>query len=187
MLQQTAQDWRAVRFGLSRIAQLLHMAGDPDKGMRYVHITGTNGKGSTAAMVAGVLQQAGYRTGLFTSPHIQRFGERIKVNGEEISTDVAMLLVFNGRSAGRFKLAPNAQVDDGMLDILILDYENKAKTCVSMMNYLIGGKDEKVRSIRSNKVELHCDMQERTDIDGQPGPNFPLCIECLKGHLKVRL
>ena len=84
MLQQTAQDWRAVRFGLSRIAQLLHMAGDPHKGMRYVHITGTNGKGSTAAMVAGVLQQAGYRTGLFTSPHIQRFGERIKVNGEEI-------------------------------------------------------------------------------------------------------
>lgn len=110
-----------------------------------------------------------------------------KVNGEEISTDVAMLLVFNGRSAGRFKLAPNAQVDDGMLDILILDYANKAKTCMSMMNYLIGGKDEKVRYIRSNKVELHCDMQERTDIDGQPGPNFPLCIECLKGHLKVRL
>ncbi|MBR5501778.1 MAG: bifunctional folylpolyglutamate synthase/dihydrofolate synthase [Oscillospiraceae bacterium] len=84
MLQQTAQDWRAVRFGLSRIAQLLHLAGDPHKGMRYVHITGTNGKGSTAVMVANVLQQAGYRTGLFTSPHIQRFGERIKVNGEEI-------------------------------------------------------------------------------------------------------
>lgn len=110
-----------------------------------------------------------------------------KVNNEEISTDIAMLLVFNGHSAGRFKLAPEAKVDDGMLDILILDYENMAKTCVSMMNYLIAGKDDMVRYIRSNKIELHCDMQERTDIDGQPGPSFPLCIECLRGDLRIRI
>ncbi|MBQ4093733.1 MAG: bifunctional folylpolyglutamate synthase/dihydrofolate synthase, partial [Oscillospiraceae bacterium] len=84
LLKNSAQDWRATRFGLARIEQLLHRAGDPHRQMRYVHITGTNGKGSTAAYIAGVLQQAGYRTGLFTSPHIQRFSERIKVNGSEI-------------------------------------------------------------------------------------------------------
>lgn len=84
LLKNSAQDWRATRFGLARIEQLLHLAGDPHRQMRYVHITGTNGKGSTAAYIAGVLQQAGYRTGLFTSPHIQRFSERIRVNGSEI-------------------------------------------------------------------------------------------------------
>lgn len=111
-----------------------------------------------------------------------------KIGDEVISTDAAMMLVFNGRSAGRFKLAPEASVEDGMLDILMLDYEkNMAKTCMSMAHYLIGGNDKKVRYMRSNKIELHCELPERTDIDGQPGPNFPLCIECLPGHLKIRI
>lgn len=110
-----------------------------------------------------------------------------KVNDMEIKTDAAMLLVFNGCSAGRFRLAPDAKVDDGLLDILILDYENMAKTCMSMMHYLIGGNDAKVRYIRSNKIELHCDLPERTDVDGQPGPEFPLYIECLANELTIRI
>lgn len=110
-----------------------------------------------------------------------------KFNNEEVHTDAAMMLIFNGHSAGRFKLAPDASINDGMLDILILDYENMAKICASMMHYLIGGKDSKVRYIRTNHIELHCDIDERTDVDGQPGPQFPLSVECLKDELKIRI
>lgn len=118
---------------------------------------------------------------------MHRIPVRVKADGKEIATDAAMVLVFNGRSAGRFKLAPEATIDDGLLDVLILDYENMAKTCVSMMHYLIGGKDTRVRYIRSAKIELECDLPERTDIDGQPGPQFPLSIECLAGSLRIRI
>ena len=61
------------RLGLSRVKQLLHLAGDPQNRMQFVHIAGTNGKGSTAAMLASVLQEAGYKTGLYTSPHLRKY------------------------------------------------------------------------------------------------------------------
>ena len=63
---------------------LLAKLGNPHKGLKYVHIAGTNGKGTTSAFLAGVLREAGYRTGLYTSPYIQRFNERIQVNGVQI-------------------------------------------------------------------------------------------------------
>ncbi|MBI2416104.1 MAG: bifunctional folylpolyglutamate synthase/dihydrofolate synthase [Candidatus Kerfeldbacteria bacterium] len=71
--------------GLQRIEQLLAASGCNYQALRFVHVTGTNGKGSTCAMLARVLQQAGYRTGLFTSPHLLHYNERIKINGIDIS------------------------------------------------------------------------------------------------------
>ncbi|MCF0123818.1 MAG: bifunctional folylpolyglutamate synthase/dihydrofolate synthase [Ruminiclostridium sp.] len=76
--------WKGAVLGLSRIQELLTRLGNPEKTMKYVHIAGTNGKGSTAAMLASVLRQAGYRTGLFTSPFISRFNERMQIDGEQI-------------------------------------------------------------------------------------------------------
>ncbi len=70
---------------LHRIRALCAALGNPQKGLKFVHLAGTNGKGSTAAMLAAVLQQAGYRTGLFTSPFLVTFHERIQVNGQMIS------------------------------------------------------------------------------------------------------
>jgi len=71
--------------GLSRTAELLQRMGSPEKKLRFIHIAGTNGKGSTAAMLASVLQSAGYAAGLYISPSLFRFHERIQVNGEQIS------------------------------------------------------------------------------------------------------
>ena len=70
--------------GLHRIRALLAALGDPQKRLRFVHLAGTNGKGSTAAMTAEILRCAGYRVGLFTSPYLVRFHERIRVDGAEI-------------------------------------------------------------------------------------------------------
>lgn len=77
--------WKGSVPGLSRTQELLAMLGNPEKTMKYVHITGTNGKGSTAAMTASVLRHAGYKVGLFTSPFLWRFNERMNINGEDIS------------------------------------------------------------------------------------------------------
>ncbi len=79
--------WMGSRPGLERTQELLKRLGNPEKQMKYVHVAGTNGKGSTAAMTASILQQAGYRVGLYTSPYINKFHERMQVNGEMISDE----------------------------------------------------------------------------------------------------
>ena len=70
---------------LERMRALLRLLGDPHDRLRLVHVTGTKGKGSTCAMIAAVLRAAGYRVGLFTSPHLTHVEERIQVDGEPIS------------------------------------------------------------------------------------------------------
>jgi len=69
---------------LRRVQRLLERVGNPQYAARTVHITGTKGKGSTAAMIASILKSAGYRTGLYTSPHLLSFTERIQVDGKPI-------------------------------------------------------------------------------------------------------
>jgi dihydrofolate synthase/folylpolyglutamate synthase len=74
-----------IRLGLDRIEKALSAIGNPERGYRIVHVAGTNGKGSTCALVASCLAAQGYRVGLYTSPHLVRVNERIQINGEEIS------------------------------------------------------------------------------------------------------
>ena len=94
-----AVQWAGHKPGLSRTRTLLAALGDPHKKLRFVHVAGTNGKGSTAAMLASCLQAAGYRVGLYTSPFINRFNERIQVNGEQIPDDALVRLVERVRPA----------------------------------------------------------------------------------------
>jgi dihydrofolate synthase/folylpolyglutamate synthase len=83
----------AATLDLRRVRALLARLGDPQRGRHTVHITGSKGKGSTAAMIAAILQQAGHRTGLYTSPHLHRETERVRVDGEPIAeVDLARLV-----------------------------------------------------------------------------------------------
>lgn len=89
--------WVGQKPGLERIRRLLGKLGDPQKELKFVHIAGSNGKGSTAAMLASVLTAAGLRTGLYTSPHLWRFHERFQVDGlpipgEELADIAARVL-----------------------------------------------------------------------------------------------
>ena len=79
--------WMGSIPGLSRTQNLLAKMGNPEKKLKFVHIAGTNGKGSTASMTASILTKAGYRTGLYTSPYIYRFHERMQIDGEQISDE----------------------------------------------------------------------------------------------------
>ena len=74
-----------IKLGLSNTRALMHILGEPHKTFRSIHIAGTNGKGSTASMIASILKESGFRTGLFTSPHLVSFTERIRINNSQIT------------------------------------------------------------------------------------------------------
>ncbi len=80
--------WKGSRPGLSRITELCSAMGDPQNALRFIHVTGTNGKGSTCAMTESILRAAGYKTGLFTSPFVLDFCERIMINGQPVSHEL---------------------------------------------------------------------------------------------------
>ena len=83
---------------LRRVQGLLEKLGNPHKQLKFVHIAGTNGKGSTAAMTASILRKAGYKTGLYTSPYIYRFNERIQVDGCQIPDETVIRLTAQIRA-----------------------------------------------------------------------------------------
>ena len=76
-----------IDLGLDRISKALELLGNPQDKLKYIHVAGTNGKGSVCAILDSILQEAGYKTGLYTSPHIWDYTERIKICGKEISKD----------------------------------------------------------------------------------------------------
>jgi len=88
-----------IKPGLERIRALLGALGDPQNKTPSIHIAGTNGKGSTAAMIEAALIAAGYRTGLYTSPHLVRFNERIRINGRPVSDGVVVRCAQTVRAA----------------------------------------------------------------------------------------
>ncbi|OGO87264.1 MAG: hypothetical protein A2Y15_01950 [Clostridiales bacterium GWF2_36_10] len=79
--------WRGSKLGLSRTKELLTAMGNPEKKLKFIHIAGTNGKGSVSAMLASVFKAEGYKTGLYTSPYIVSFNERMQINGNAIGND----------------------------------------------------------------------------------------------------
>ena len=83
---------------IGRMRRILRAVGDPQKSLKIIHIAGTKGKGSTAAMLASVIQAAGIRTGLFTSPHLHKLEERFRVNGAEPSQAELVALVDRVRA-----------------------------------------------------------------------------------------
>jgi len=91
--------YSAANFDLRRMAELLSTLGNPHLSPRTVHIAGTKGKGSTAAMIASALSAAGYRTGLYTSPHLHTFRERVAVDGEMVDEETFASLVGRARPA----------------------------------------------------------------------------------------
>ena len=91
----------AYKADLGNTITMCELLGHPENGFRSVHIAGTNGKGSTSHLIASVLQSAGFKTGLYTSPHLKDFRERIKINGKMIPK--SYITRFVGRNRNRFE------------------------------------------------------------------------------------
>ena len=88
-----------IKVGLEHTQRLLEICGNPQDNFMAIHIAGTNGKGSTSAMIASILKEASYKVGLYTSPHLLRFNERIRVNGVPISDERIVDFISQYKSA----------------------------------------------------------------------------------------
>lgn len=99
--------WHGIKLGLSNIIRIMELLGNPQDDLKTIHIGGTNGKGSTASIIASILRSSGYRVGLYTSPHLIDFRERIRIDGVNIDEkDVADLAKEIREIAGETQLKP---------------------------------------------------------------------------------
>lgn len=105
--------WRGKKSGLEKTRELSALCGNPEKGLQFVHIAGTNGKGSTAAMLASICRSAGLKTGLYTSPYIVRYNERIQVDGEEIPDERLAVLTGELAQAAESMETPPSEFEFG--------------------------------------------------------------------------
>ena len=102
-----AVSWKNKVPTLARAFELASLLGDPQDKLKVVHIAGTNGKGSVAAMTERILREAGYKTGLFTSPSLRDFNERFRINGKAVEEDKLLKVAEKVMdAAGRMKDEP---------------------------------------------------------------------------------
>ena len=115
MIYQQALDYLAslnkfgMRLGLSRILRLAELLGNPQDAYKTIHITGTNGKGSVSALTAAALSASGLRTGLFTSPHLSKYNERMRVDGADISDEDFVRVLARTRDAAEQIIAEGGE------------------------------------------------------------------------------
>ncbi len=135
-----------IKFGLENIARMLDAIGNPHQRLNVIHVAGSNGKGSTAAHLESVLMRAGYRVGLYTSPHLIRFNERIRVDREEISEEE--VVGFTNRVLDTLPELRQAAAPDSPLPItffefttaMAFDYFLRKNTDLAIMEVGMGGR-----------------------------------------------
>lgn len=134
MFSRTGGD--AYKEGLDNIISLSMLYGEPQEGLKCIHVAGTNGKGSTSHLIASVLQQSGYRVGLFTSPHLIDFRERIRVNGKMIPKQEVVDFV-NSYVKAEHKGAPSFFE---LTTMMAFDYFRKEKVDFAVVEVGLGGR-----------------------------------------------
>lgn len=126
----------AYKADLSNTHALMDVLGHPERGLTCIHLAGTNGKGSTANMLASVLQEAGYRTGLHTSPHLKDFRERFRINGEMVPEETVTQFVEQHRTA--FEPIAASFFEWGVA--LALHWFREKKTDIAVIETGLGGR-----------------------------------------------
>ena len=156
--QLTSRGRFYIDLGLERIQQALEILGNPQDELKYIHVAGTNGKGSVCTMLESILRQAGYKTGLYTSPHIYDYTERIKFEGEDISKeDFASL--YEEVSKIRIHLT-----EFEILTVMMFLYFKRKGAEVVIMETGLGGRFDATNVIKSNLCSIitHIDL-DHTD------------------------
>jgi dihydrofolate synthase/folylpolyglutamate synthase len=127
-------------FGLTQVEKILNAIGNPHREIQAIHVGGTNGKGSTAAMMSSILQKEGYRVGLYTSPHLVRFTERIKVNGKEIEEKEVAALAGGMRKEIEAAGIPSSFTFFDFTTALALSYFNQKMVDLAILEVGLGGR-----------------------------------------------
>ena len=126
----------AYKKDLTNTILLADYLGNPELNLKCIHVAGTNGKGSTSHMLASILQEAGYKTGLYTSPHLKDFRERIKINGEEISQEFIVGFISEHKPFFEQNQLSFFEMTVG----LAFDYFNKEKVDIAIIEVGMGGR-----------------------------------------------
>lgn len=144
--------WVNKKPGLNRIRDLLNKLENPEKDLKFVHVAGTNGKGSTSAMLASVLKEAGYRVGLFTSPFIYIFNERIQYNGEMISNEeLAEIVTFIRPLAETMEEAPT---EFDLNTAIGMEFFRRKKCDIVVLEVGLGGTFDSTNVIEDSLVSV---------------------------------
>ena len=144
--------WKGSVPGLSRISELMHKLGDVQNHLRIVHVAGTNGKGSTCAMLESILRTAGYRTGLYVSPFIERFNERMCVGGEPIPDDtLAEITEYVKGYADQMEDAPT---EFELITAIAFEYFYRSKCDIVVLETGMGGRLDCTNVIETAEVSV---------------------------------
>ena len=137
---------KGIKLGLERTEQLLHMCGDPQNTFTSIQVIGTNGKGSTSAMVANILKVSDYKVGLYTSPHLTKINERIRINGNAISDNEIIMFLNQYQSSIE-------QVDASFFETmtaLAVWYFSKEKVDIAILETGLGGRLDSITACNSS-------------------------------------
>lgn len=127
-----------IKLGLERIKKLLAALGNPEKDFKTIHVAGTNGKGSVCAMIASVLKESNYKTGLYTSPHLIDFRERIVINGKKIPKQKISVLIKDMRRVAD-KMRPHPTYFE-FITALAFKYFSEQKVDLAVVEVGMGGR-----------------------------------------------
>ena len=144
--------YSSTKLGLERTEELLHLLGDPQNDVKFIHVTGSNGKGSTCCMLASILQQAGYKVGLYTSPYIQDFRERIQINGEFIPGEDLARLTEKVKALADGMTDPASQFE--FVTALAIEYFKEEKCDLVVLEVGMGGAMDATNVIPAPEVAV---------------------------------
>ncbi|MGG5461892.1 YegS/Rv2252/BmrU family lipid kinase [Clostridium sp. B9] len=128
-----------------------------------------------------------YLKGLEELPNFRKLDVKITANGEVFNEPIYLMLVFNGQTAGNFKLATKAKVQDGLLDVVIFKACHIPELIPMFIKVLKGEhlNDSRIEYIKAEEILIESNENIVTDIDGERGPDFPLRVQCIKDGIKV--
>jgi len=143
-----------IDLGLGRIEKYLAGRKYPWDTIRFIHVGGTNGKGSTAAMIAGILRHAGYRVGLYSSPHIESYCERISIDGKPIDPEYFAELVAEIASSMNMVSTEEQLTEFEFLTVLALDYFRRERVDIAVMEVGMGGRFDATNVIPRTELSV---------------------------------
>lgn len=148
--------WSAWKLGLGRTRELLAGLGNPQKNLKFVHVAGTNGKGSTCAMTASVLTAAGYKTGLYPSPYIEDFRERIQIDGQMISPEA--LADVTSRVAAVADAMEDHPSQFELITAIGMVYFSESHCDIVVLEVGMGGEFDSTNAIDAPEVAVICNI-----------------------------
>ncbi len=137
---------------LHRIKRLLDGLGNPQDNLKFLHIAGTNGKGSTAAFCASVLRESGYKTGLFISPYVVRFNERIQINGEYIPDEMLASIIAKVKKI--IDDAPDTYVEFEIITAVAMEWFARNGCDIVVLETGIGGRLDATNAVMTSVVSV---------------------------------